>query len=71
MKKLVLLSILGLFLGTSCVTRVVTRTPATKIVVVKHPPRHYKTVMIRGHKYYYWNGKYHRKTTRGYVTVKI
>ena len=66
MKKLVLLSILGLFLGTSCVTRVVTRTPATKIVVVKHPPRHYKTVLL-----YRTHVKYHRKTKRGYVTVKI
>ncbi len=71
MKKLVLLSILGLFVSTSRVTRVVTTTPVSKVVVVKHPPRHHKTVVVKGHKYYYWNDKYHRKTQRGYMVVKI
>ncbi len=71
MKKLIVLSVLSLFLNTSCVTRVVTTTPATKVVVVKHPPRHHKVVVVKGHRYYYWNGRYHRKTPQGYVVVKI
>jgi len=41
------------------------------VVVVMHPPKYHKVVYVKGSKYYLWNGKYHRKTTRGYVVVKI
>ncbi len=71
MKKLVILSVLSLFFFTSCITRVVTTTPATKVVAVKYVPKHHRVVYVKGNKYYYWNGKYHRRTHRGYVVVKI
>ena len=71
MKKIVLLSILSLFLFPSCRTKVVTTTPATKVVVVKHAPRNSKIVYVKGRKYYRWNGNYYRRTSRGYVVVRI
>lgn len=71
MKKYFIISVLTLFLFSSCATRVVTPAPTTKVVVVKHPPKHHKVVVIKGKKYYYWNGQYHRKTRKGFVIVKI
>lgn len=67
-----LLIVLSLFFAvslTSCATRVVTR-PAN-VVVVKTPPKHYKIVKVKGHRYYFWNGKHYKKTRRGYVLVKV
>ena len=55
---------------TSCVT--VQRTsPNHKVVVVKRLPRVHKVIYIKGHRYYKWNGVYHRKTARGYVVVRV
>ena len=54
---------------SSCATRVVTR-PAT-VTVIKTPPKHYKNVRVKGHRYYFWNGKHYKKTRRGYVVVKV
>ena len=45
----------------SCVVRArpaVTR-PHAKVVYVKAPV-HHKIVVVKGKKYHYWNGKYHR-----------
>ncbi len=53
---------------TSCATRVVA-TPA-KVTVVKRPAK-YKVVKVKGNRYYVWNGRYHKKTRRGYVVVRI
>lgn len=58
-----------LFTLTSCVTTV--RAKPTNIVVVKKIPRAHKIVYINGHKYYKWNGKHYRKTTKGYVFVRF
>ena len=55
---------------TSCATRVVTK-PVAKVTVVKTPPKHYKIVKVKGKRYYFWNGKHHRKTRSGYVVVRI
>lgn len=69
MRKLLL--ILGFIFTlslTSCATRVVT-TPA-EVTVVKRPTK-YKIVKVRGNRYYVWNGRYHKKTRKGYVIVRI
>ncbi|MDX1829660.1 MAG: DUF6515 family protein [Lutibacter sp.] len=57
------------FTLTSCVTTV--RATPNNIIVVKRLPRIHKVVYIKGHRYYKWNGVYHRKTTRGYVVVRV
>ena len=44
---------------------------SAKVVYVKHAPEYHKVVYVKGSKYYFWNGKYHRKTAKGYVVVKI
>jgi len=70
MKKLVLI-MFGcalLLLGNSCVVH--TRPVATNTVIIKKAPRHHKVVVIKGKRYYTWDGKRYRKTRRGYVFVK-
>ena len=67
---LFIMLIIALF-TTSCATRIVTPAPQTQVVVVKKAPRHHKVVVIKGKRYYNWNGKYHRKTHHGYVVVKL
>lgn len=70
MKSTILLFALCLMLGTtSCATRVVTR-PAT-VTVVKIAPANYKTVKVRGKRYYSWNGNHYRKTRKGFVLVRL
>ena len=73
MKRLFLLIGLITLLFTSCATRVVTTTPArsTNVVVVKKAPRNHKVVVIKGKRYYTWNGNHYRKTRNGYVLVKV
>jgi len=63
------LSFLFLISFSSCVTTV--RATPTKVVVIKKLPRIHKVVYIKGNRYYKWNGKHYRKTTRGYVMVRI
>ena len=70
MKKYLFLLGIVSFVLSSCATRIVTSTPSTKVVVVKKAPTHHKIVVIKGKPYYRWNGKYHRKTHRGYIVVK-
>jgi hypothetical protein len=65
-----LLALLFTFSLTSCVTAVRT-TPSHHVVVIKKLPRAHKVVFIKGHKYYKWNGVYHRKTAKGFVVVRI
>jgi hypothetical protein len=73
MKRFLLIFALGAFVLTSCATRVVTPVPVatTNVVVVKKAPRNHKVVVIKGKRYYTWNGKHYRKTNRGYVLVKL
>ena len=54
---------------TSCASRVVVRPQAT--TVVKVAPKHHKIVVVKGKRYYYWNGKHYRKTKKGYVFVRV
>jgi len=58
-----------LLVGNSCVVH--TRPVATHTVVIKKAPRNHKVVVIKGKRYYTWNGKHYRKTRRGYVFVKV
>lgn len=71
MKKLLIVFIGSalLLLGSSCVVH--TRPAHTHTVVVKKAPRHHKVVVVKGKRYYTWNGKYYKKTRRGYVVVKV
>ena len=71
MKKLliVLFGCALLLVGNSCVVH--TRPARTHTVVVKKAPRNHKVVVIKGHRYYTWNGKYYKKTRNGYVIVKV
>ncbi len=57
-------------MSTSCARRVVVKQPNKKVVIVKRPAK-YKVVRVNGRKYYVWNGRYHRKTSRGYVVVRV
>ncbi len=54
---------------SSCATHVAVRTPNVK--VVKVAPKHHKVVVVKGAKYYYWNGRHYKKTRKGYVFVKV
>lgn len=43
----------------------------TNVVYVKHAPKNHKIVIVKGKRYYYWNGKHHRKTKKGFVVIKV
>ncbi|MFD1615897.1 DUF6515 family protein [Gelatiniphilus marinus] len=62
-------SVLFMLSATSCATYV--KTAPTKVTVIKTAPKHYKIVRVKGKRYYFWNGKHYRKTTRGYVLVRV
>ena len=57
------------FSFNSCVTT--SRATPTKVVLVKKSPRFHKVVVIKGQRYYAWNGKHYRKTNKGYVVVRF
>lgn len=71
MKRHLLFLIFLSFFFTSCATRIITPSPAQQLVVIKQAPAQHKVVVVKGKRYYHWNGKYHRKTRKGYVVVKI
>ncbi|MCF6278939.1 MAG: hypothetical protein L3J14_01170 [Flavobacteriaceae bacterium] len=76
MKKSILLLIVFVFAFSlqSCVVHtkpVHNNYQVTKVVYIKHAPKYYKIVAIKGKRYYFWNGKYHRKTRNGYIIVKV
>ncbi len=72
MKKYLFILAIATVSFSSCTTRVVTTTPApNRVVVVKKAPRNHKVVVVKGQRYYVWNNTYHRKTSRGYVVVKV
>lgn len=54
---------------TSCARGVVVRPQTT--TVIKVAPKHHKIVVVKGKRYYFWNGKHYRKTKRGFVFVKV
>ncbi|MDC8004051.1 hypothetical protein POV27_08300 [Aureisphaera galaxeae] len=69
MKKLLFLLAIVLFGTTSCATRVVHTTPQRNVVVVSKAPRNHTVVVVKGKRYYKWNGNHYRKTRRGYVLI--
>ena len=70
MRTLVLIfGIVIVFSTTSCVSRVAVR-PA-KTTIVKIAPKHHKIVVLKGKRYYFWNGRHYKKTRKGYVIVKV
>ena len=70
MKKSVLITMLcSSFLFISCATRVETTIPSNNVVIIKKAPKSHKVIRVKGKRYYVWNGKYHRKTKKGYVVV--
>lgn len=76
MKKSILLSIAFVIIFSlhSCVVRtkpVHHNHQQTKVVYVKYAPKHHKIVVVKGKRYYFWNGKHHRKTRKGYIVVKV
>ena len=71
MKKLLIVFVgcAMLLLGSSCVVH--TRPAHSHAVVIKKAPKYHKVVVVKGNRYYTWGGKYYRKTSRGYVYVRI
>ncbi len=68
--------VLIIFLGilftmniTSCRSRVVVSNPNVKVITVA--PKNHKVVYLKGKRYYFWNGNYHKKTRKGYVIVRL
>lgn len=70
MKYILIACVLVFSLNTGCASRVVVTQP-NKVTVVKTRPKTYKIVKVKGHRYYYFNGRYHKKTRKGYVVVKV
>jgi len=54
---------------TSCTTYVSARTPQT--TVIRTAPKHHKIVVVKGKRYYFWNGTHYKKTRRGFVVVRV
>ena len=54
---------------SSCATRVATKR--TSITIVKKAPKHHKIVVVKGKRYYFWNGKHYRKTRRGFIVTRV
>jgi biopolymer transport protein ExbD len=67
-----LLIIIGLVFTitlTSCTSRIAVQSP--KYTVVKVAPKHHKIVIIKGKRYYYWNGRHYKRTKKGYIPVRV
>ncbi len=74
MKKSILifcLFVLGCMLQSCVVKPRPVSYRATKVVVVKKAPINHKIVVVKGKRYYFWNGNHYRKTSKGYVFVRI
>ena len=74
-KSVIIFSLFALgFISQSCVvhtkpTSLSHRT--TKVVIIKKAPKNHKIVIVKGKRYYFWNGKHYRKTSKGYVFVRV
>ena len=66
-----LLAIVTLLMFTISCARSVVVTPSTQVTVVKTAPKNHQIVVVRGQRYYTWNGKHYKKTRQGYVLVRI
>ena len=70
MKKFIVILLFTAFAFQSCAVRVVERNRAG-VVIVKKAPRNRKIVVIKKKRYYTWGGNYYRKTSKGYVLVRV
>ncbi len=70
MKRVVVLLFLLAFAAESCAPRVTVRNRG-RVVVVKKAPRNHKVVVIKKKRYYTWGGNYYRRTSNGYVLVRL
>jgi len=68
---LILFSFVFMLMSTSCATRVAVAPATSNVKVVRVAPKNHKVVVIKGKRYYHWNGRYHKKTRRGYVVVNV
>lgn len=66
---ILIFGIVMVFATTSCTSRIAVRPANTTIVKVA--PKHHKIVVVKGKRYYYWNGKHYKKTNKGYVFVAV
>jgi hypothetical protein len=73
MKNLKYISILLLCLASlsSCVIHTKRSAKKKNTKVVKIVPAKSKVIFVNGKKYYKWNNKYHRKTKKGFVVVRL
>ena len=71
MGRVIFISVLALCLTVSCARRVVHVQAQPKVIVVKKAPKHHKIVVVKGKRYYYWNGQHYRKTRNGYIVARI
>jgi hypothetical protein len=73
MKNLKYILILFLCLASlsSCVIHTKRSAKKKNNKVVKVVPAKSKVIFINGKKYYKWNNKYHRKTKKGFVVVRL
>jgi len=53
----------------SCATPISVESPTVK--VIKAAPKHHKIVVVKGKQFYFWNGRYYKKTRKGYIVVKV
>lgn len=71
MRLFLFIAIVGLLALSSCATRVVSTAPNSQVTIVKTAPRNHKIVVVKGKRYYYWNGNHYSKTRRGYIRVVV
>lgn len=55
----------------SCVVHTKRHKRVNKVVYIKHAPKNHKVIAIKGKRYYYWNGKHHHKTKKGFMVVRV
>ena len=70
MKRGILIILFAAFTLQSCAPRVVERSRG-RVVVIKKAPRNHRVVVIKKKRYYTWGGNYYRKTSRGFVLVRL
>ncbi|WP_420379324.1 DUF6515 family protein [Gilvibacter sp.] len=66
-----LLAIIALLMFTISCARPVVVNAKPQVTVVKTAPKNHRIVVVRGQRYYTWNGKHYKKTRQGYVLVRI
>jgi len=69
MKRVVLMMLFVAFTLQSCAPRIVERKG--RVVIVKKAPRNHRVVVVKNQRYYTWGGNYYRKTSRGFVLVRL